>query len=198
MVNYWNAEISASAGDSALIDVYDWMTRAAFDSIGIAGFSHDFGTLDGRPSAVADAFNELMRASEGRGGATRLLPLFMQAVPLLLWLPGAAAQRRKRLLSTMGEIATQLLARCMEESQAGGVIYNTDKSLIGALSECPNIGHGSLLNGLAVKAEKTDSGYSMTHDEILAQMNVLLIAGYVTTSSKSSTFSIYDEGLNYG
>jgi hypothetical protein len=54
----WDRTIDASNG-TAIIDVEDWMNRVALDSIGIAGFSHDFHRLDGKRNPIADAFDNL-------------------------------------------------------------------------------------------------------------------------------------------
>jgi hypothetical protein len=50
--------IDTSSG-MAIIDVEDWMNRVAMDSIGIAGFSHDFRRLEGKRNPIADAFDNL-------------------------------------------------------------------------------------------------------------------------------------------
>jgi len=64
----------------------------------------------------------------------------------------------------MGEIADELLARNRREKE--GKALMEEKSII----------------GLLIKAESADSSLTMSQEEILAQMNVLLLAGYETTS----------------
>ncbi|KAK0455626.1 cytochrome P450 [Desarmillaria tabescens] len=49
----WDAILEASDGTS-IIDVQKWMNRISMDSIGIAGFSHDFGAIDGKPQIFDD------------------------------------------------------------------------------------------------------------------------------------------------
>ncbi|KAL0067301.1 hypothetical protein AAF712_005699 [Marasmius tenuissimus] len=52
---HWDAKLE-NHPDGGIIEVQEWMNHVALDTIGIAGFSHDFGSLDGKPSAVAAAF----------------------------------------------------------------------------------------------------------------------------------------------
>ncbi|KAK0448200.1 hypothetical protein EV421DRAFT_117164 [Armillaria borealis] len=44
----WDAILEASDGTST-IDVQNWMNRISMDNIGITGFFHDFGAIDGKP-----------------------------------------------------------------------------------------------------------------------------------------------------
>ncbi|KAG6861078.1 hypothetical protein C0995_004176 [Termitomyces sp. Mi166 len=44
----WDVMLESSSGDGAIIDVQKWMNHVSLDSIGIAGFGHDFGSLDGK------------------------------------------------------------------------------------------------------------------------------------------------------
>ncbi|KAG2033464.1 hypothetical protein BDR03DRAFT_1094383 [Suillus americanus] len=49
----WDTAIESSTDGDAVIEVQNWMYYIFLDTIGIAGFSYDFGSLDGkRPSVV--------------------------------------------------------------------------------------------------------------------------------------------------
>ncbi|KAF8173836.1 hypothetical protein K438DRAFT_131117 [Mycena galopus ATCC 62051] len=56
--SFWDATLE-STSDGAIIEVEEWMNRVALDSIGIAGFSHDFRYLDGQQSPVTAAFEAM-------------------------------------------------------------------------------------------------------------------------------------------
>jgi hypothetical protein len=95
------------------------------DSIGIAGFSHDFQSLDGVESSVVKVF----KSFERQNSPIPLTFLLAPILPLLFKLP----TRRKRLMdelrSSMSELANQLLEKTKREDVE-------DKSIIGLLSKC--------------------------------------------------------------
>ncbi|KDQ28771.1 hypothetical protein PLEOSDRAFT_1063555 [Pleurotus ostreatus PC15] len=68
----------------------------------------------------------------------------------------------RKLRQSLSNISDELLERTRKESQ-GGV---EEKSII----------------GLLIKAENAKTDLTLTQEEVLAQMNVLLLAGYETTS----------------
>ncbi|KAF8812724.1 cytochrome P450 [Phlegmacium glaucopus] len=157
----WDSTLDTASGE-ALIDVQTWMNHISLDSIGIAGFGHDFHALDGKDSAVVEVFESF------GSGDTSLLSHFVflmgPVLPILHYLPTKQNKIFKRLRMTMGGIADDLLARNRREKE--GKALMEEKSII----------------GLLIKAESTSSSLGMSQEEILAQVNVLLLAGYETTS----------------
>ncbi|KAF9070794.1 cytochrome P450 [Rhodocollybia butyracea] len=144
---HWDILIENQADGCPIIEVQSWMSRIALDSIGIAGFSHDFGSLDGKQCTVADAFENL---STGDSSVFESI-LFLLSImfPFLRNLP---TERRKKLLElsqSMREIANILL----ERNKKAGVDVDNEKSII----------------GLLIKAEVADGGLHLTEAEVLAQ-----------------------------
>ena len=110
---------------------YSSLTR--LDSIGIGGFSHDFGSLEGNSSPILAAFDSL--------GSVKPSFSVMLSVVLGVVCPGLAwripNERTKSLISvatsTRG-MATELLDRTAKEKANGGA-SEVDKSILGALGE---------------------------------------------------------------
>ncbi|KAJ7165920.1 cytochrome P450 [Mycena filopes] len=159
----WDETLESSS-DGAIIEVQEWMNRIALDSIGIAGFSHDFKYIDGQESAVTTAF-EAMQLSEA-SILTKLIFMLSFVFPILLSLPTQRMRLFWDLRSSLNVIAQRLLARMRSEKDAGVSEELGDKSII----------------GLLMKAELADAELHMSQEEVVAQMNVLLLAGYETTS----------------
>ncbi|KAJ7914059.1 cytochrome P450 [Mycena leptocephala] len=159
----WDATID-NASDDTIIDVEHWMNLVALDSIGIAGFSHDFRTLDGAYSPVAAAFESL--SFEGQSLLSVLLFMLGTQLPFLVHLPVERNRIIAKLRREMGVIAADLLEKTRREKRSNATDENTDKSVI----------------GLLLKAEEEDAELHMNQTEVLAQQNVLLVAGYETTS----------------
>ncbi|EPS95222.1 hypothetical protein FOMPIDRAFT_87477 [Fomitopsis schrenkii] len=157
----WDTTLESEAG-STVIDVQGWMNHVSLDTVGIAGFSHDFGTLQGKHSAVASTFDAFGSLKPGLlGGVQFIIGLVF---PWVLKLPTGFRKLVNRLNVHMGEIAQELLENTRKESE--GESKTEDKSII----------------GLLIKAEKSDSELHLSEDEVLAQMKVLILAGYETTS----------------
>ncbi|KAJ6562221.1 cytochrome P450 [Mycena capillaripes] len=159
----WDTIID-NASDGAIIDVEHWMNLVALDSIGIAGFSHDFRTLDGEYSQVAAAFESL--SFEGQSLLSILLFILGTQLPFLVHLPVKRNRIISRLRREMAVIARDLLEKTRREKKNNISDEATDKSII----------------GLLLKSEEEDAELHMNQTEVMAQMNVLLVAGYETTS----------------
>jgi len=154
--------MDTESSDSAVIEVQEWMNHVSLDSVGIAGFSHDFGTLHGKHSTVAHVFDAFTNTKPSLlGAATFTLGLVF---PVMTKIPTAMRRLIRQLNFSMGEIADELLANTRKES--AGEVKTEDKSII----------------GLLVRAENSESELRMSQEEVMAQMKVLILAGYETTS----------------
>ena len=105
----------------------------SLDSIGIAGFSHDFGSLEGRQSDVADVFDAMGRAKPSAIAA--LVIFFGNVLPILWRLPTEMRRLQWKLNKSMEEIATVLLDNTRKEMKGLGEKGREEKSIIGLLSE---------------------------------------------------------------
>ncbi|ESK95956.1 cytochrome p450 [Moniliophthora roreri MCA 2997] len=152
---HWDTEL-LNHPKGLVMDVQNWMNHISLDSIGIAGFSHDFGSLDGKSSAVVEAFESLGSTKPSAFGTIIFLLSFV--FPFLNNLPTKRQRMLMALKKSMRDIADVLLERTRKSGAE-------DKSII----------------GLLIKAESANGELHMTEEEVLAQ-NVLLLAGYETTS----------------
>lgn len=173
----WDSILDSSTGDGAVIDVQKWMNHVSLDSIGIAGFGHDFGSLDGKHPAVVEVFESM---KPGTSALSHFVFLLGPVIPFLLRLPIGDNRIWAKLHATMGEIADELLERTRKEKQG----------LLGEKAEEKSV------IGLLIKAESSDTQLQMTQEEIMAQMNVLLLAGYETTSI-SLTWALIELSRNF-
>ncbi|SJL01026.1 uncharacterized protein ARMOST_04342 [Armillaria ostoyae] len=148
----WDAILEASDGTST-IDVQNWMNRISMDSIGIAGFSHDFGAIDGKPQM----FDEL---DLSKGAAFFAFMIIAGTkFPAVLRLPSKKKDALAAMNGVFSDIADRLLAKAKEHGN------DEDKSVM----------------GLLLKSETHDADVHMSREEIIAQ-NLFLLAGYETTS----------------
>ncbi|KAI0640544.1 cytochrome P450 [Trametes meyenii] len=159
---HWDNQLAAT--DSAVIDVQKWMNHVSLDSVGIAGFSHDFGSLEGKHSSVADVFDRMGHLKPSP--ITAFAIFFGNTFPFLWKIPTPLRRLQQQLNRSMEEIATVLLDNTRREMKGLGEKGREEKSII----------------GLLIKAEDTASSLQMSQEEIMAQMKVLILAGYETTS----------------
>ncbi|KAG8218157.1 cytochrome P450 [Butyriboletus roseoflavus] len=156
----WDSLIDSDGGGSTVIEVQNCL-----DTVGIAGFSHDFGSLDGKPASVTEVFDSFGNTKAKRH---KFLILLAQTLPWLLNLPTSRSKLIQRLNDTMGDIANVLLMRSKKEKEAGTLGETEEKSII----------------GLLIRSENQGSQLHLAHEEVVSQAKVLLLAGYETTSSK--------------
>ncbi|KAH8823452.1 cytochrome P450 [Flagelloscypha sp. PMI_526] len=171
----WEAIIDAN-GDEAVVDIHDWMNRISFDSIGIAGFGHDFNSLDGQPFAIADLFGANLNFIffDALDVIPSIpIPNFITKFPLSLnkFMAG--------FRNTMCTCAHGLLSRTKKDAEALGEHSVVEKTAI-----C-----------LLIQAESSSSSSRMTNEEVTSIMNFLLLAGKETTGS-SLTWALVELARN--
>jgi len=158
----WEALIDSTKSGEAVIDVQSWMNNISIDTIGIAGFSHDFKALSGANPEVQRAFETFTESKISIVDIANLLisPVF----PLIDLIPTAKKNATKRLNQSLKHVGVKLLA----DSKKVGDQKPADKSIIGVLLED--------------KETDADSDSESFSAEVVDQMKLLLIAGYETTS----------------
>ncbi|KAG1742292.1 cytochrome P450 [Suillus paluster] len=161
----WDTAIESSKDGNAVIEVQNWMNHTSLDTIGIAGFSHDFGSLDGKHATVTEVFDTF--GNNARASArNKVFMLLAQVFPTIAKIPTKRTILTKKLGATMGEISNKLLIRSRQEKDANMNEAEEEKSVI----------------GLLLKAEGQDAELRLSEEEVVAEMKVLLVAGYETTS----------------
>ncbi|KAG1785654.1 cytochrome P450 [Suillus plorans] len=163
----WDNVIESSKDDDAVIEVQNWMNHISLDTVGIAGFSHDFGSLDGKRVSVAEAFDTI--GSNQPSAVDKAVFLLASVFPIILKIPNKRQNMFTQLGITMEQISNELLIRSRREKDA----------------DISQVGEENSLIGLLIKSEGQDAELHMSAEEVVAQMKVLLLAGYETTSSES-------------
>ncbi|KAG1877707.1 cytochrome P450 [Suillus subalutaceus] len=161
----WDTIIESSKDGDAVIEVQNWMNHISLDTIGIAGFSHDFGSLDGKRASVTEVFDTFGSNQKASAG-NRILFLLASTFPIVIKIPTKRRNLVKKLGVAMSEISNDLLIRSRQEKDVNVGERDEEKSII----------------GLLIKSEGQDAELRMSEEEVMAQMRVLLLAGYETTS----------------
>jgi hypothetical protein len=146
------------------------LSHPRLDSIGIAGFSHDFGSINGHRSAVTLAFDALSQGTPSV--ATRLIVVISLFFPILFRLPTRRNKLLSQLKDTMNAIAVELLERGRQEDDvATGKDPNlVSKSVIELLSELIASKTCNALTQTLCCLVKAESGNSLTPEEVQAQV----------------------------
>ncbi|KAG1791159.1 cytochrome P450, partial [Suillus plorans] len=167
----WDNVIESSKDDDAVIEVRNWCVAfltCNLDTVGIAGFSHDFGLLDGKPASVTEVF-DTFGSNQKASAVNKVFILLASVFPIILKIPTKWQNLFKKLDVTMGQISNELLIHSRREKDVS----------IGER------GQENYIIGLLIKSEGQDTEFHMSEEEVIAQMKLLLLAGYETTSSES-------------
>ncbi|KAF8432270.1 cytochrome P450 [Boletus edulis BED1] len=100
----WDVLIESSGGDSALIEVQSWMNHISLDTIGLAGFSHNFGALGGKHASVTEVFDTFITSPRATA-LNKGLILLGQVFPLLAHFPTSRTKLFQKLNVAMEEIS---------------------------------------------------------------------------------------------
>ena len=106
--------------------------RGRLDTIGLAGFSHNFGALEGKRASVTAVFDTI--SASPRSALTKGLVLLGQVFPFLMRVPTARIRLIQELSVAMEEISNVLLAKTQKELEMGVVGGKEERSIIGLLS----------------------------------------------------------------
>ncbi|KAI6160271.1 cytochrome P450 [Pisolithus thermaeus] len=174
----WDALIDVSGGESAVIEIQDWMNHISLDTIGMAGFSHEFGSLDGKPATIQKVFSAFDTSAK-QSFIDIAVVLFADVFPVFSYIPVSCVQSLTDMQATLSGVAKKLLDRMEKEKKDGVVDGKEDKSIIGVL----------------IKATEAEGGRHVTPDEVLSSMKELLLAGYITTSN-SLTWTLVELARN--
>jgi len=105
------------------------MTQYRLDTIGIAGFSHDFGSLDGKHSVVTEVFDSF-GSNPKVTVLSRLVFLLAQVFPVLTKIPTQRKKLTNKLNAIMGEIFNDLLVRSRREKDMNVSDTDAGKSIM--------------------------------------------------------------------
>ena len=108
-----------------------WSHIHSLDSIGLAGFSHDFGALDGKHSSITAVFDSF--SASNMSMTYIVLGLLAQVFPILVDVSTARTRLLQKMDSVMKEISNNLLAWMKNELEKG-LVTEGEKSVIGLLS----------------------------------------------------------------
>jgi len=179
----WQAHLAASPNASTAgqrLDVYQWLSRATLDTIGVAGFGYDFESLIHDKNELAFAFRELFRVQM----EMRFLNLVRMWFPILRpFLPEPDRDTKKKSMETMRHVGMELIQKKKAE---------VAKSMAGEKPSSGTVVVGrDILSALirANMASDVSLSQRLTDEEVLSQITTFILAGHETTGN-SLTWSL--------
>ncbi|KAG7095748.1 hypothetical protein E1B28_006458 [Marasmius oreades] len=174
VTNKWKDLLSISNDRSEVFNIPAWISRATLDAIGLAGFDYDFGAMDNDDNRLAKVYKNLFAdlfAAPTNG-------MFMVGT-LISILPAKVAQ----WFLEYNPSARLARARVVRE-----VSQDVARNLVSAkINEIANMEGGKDVMSLMIKANLSENARSrLSEKELLAQMQVLFIAGHETTANTLS------------
>ncbi|KZO96850.1 cytochrome P450 [Calocera viscosa TUFC12733] len=155
----WNTALADQKEPEVTIDVQKWMNAITLDTIGLTGFSYDFGLLRGEWPPVIQVLSSF--GAKPVDFFSALSFLLLQTVPQIINIPSPRNKLFTALNDSMSEVVSKVIAKMKEEK-----LETQD--------------HFSMLGPLM------KSSGNITSTELAAQMNTLILAGYETTANSLS------------
>ncbi|KAI6026797.1 cytochrome P450, partial [Pisolithus microcarpus] len=166
----WKASIEASGNDSIVLDVQEWYVIYrksilencfSLDAFGIAGFSYDFNSLNGKPNAMISVFD-----SFAAGMPQSAFSVAVSVLTLVFPIASNIPTQRNQMLDQLHKRMTELCDALIDNANA-----NRDT------------GENASTINLLLRAEEEDSGQHISREEdTLQQLRTLLVASYETTA----------------
>ncbi|KIL58929.1 hypothetical protein M378DRAFT_170017 [Amanita muscaria Koide BX008] len=152
-------DVLFESDDEVTIDVQQWINKVTLDSMGIAGFGHDFRSLDGHKSPVSEALDGLLEDN-----SFRVVLILGLLFPPVLKLPLRQTEIMRRMHKAFSDIATVLLEKSQQEKELSN--GEKDRSIL----------------GLLLKGRSQNTNFKLLQEEAVGQMGLFLFAGYDTTA----------------
>ena len=112
---------------------------SSLDTIGLAGFSHDFGSLEGKTTSVV-AVLDTLGSSPSRSVINASFFVLSQVFTALVYFPTKRNVLMQEIQQELSKISEQLLDKRRKEKEAGIVDGKAEKSVIGLLRMCSFVG----------------------------------------------------------
>ncbi|KAF8909913.1 cytochrome P450 [Mucidula mucida] len=164
----WNDILLGMPGHAADLNVATWLSRATMDSLGEAAFDYQFGALAQRDNELMKAYFGLMNDTLGSPSRKTI---FLQTI-----LPVWALRLRAKYSNSKMMTHARYTAKLAED---------VAQSLLDMKAEelARGMGKQDVLS-LLVKANASENAATrLTHEEMLAQMRTLLLAGHETSAT---------------
>jgi len=146
----------------ATIDVYHWLSRAAFDVIGLAGFDYHFHALHDESEDVYLAYRKMFNATEKAPSLKGLVQLYFP------WVETFFPDRHDKIVRNSLQIIKKAGAKIVAEKKA---IIMAEKAIAQELRDKD-------LLSLLIKANlSSDPSTRMTDAELMDQLSTFLFAG---------------------
>jgi cytochrome P450 len=156
----WEQQLEGK--ESADINVAPWMNAISLDSIGAAGFAHEFGATTGKTSRVGKAVGAFTDME--MSVPALLITLLQPVIPFITAIPTERTRGSTEIKDAMGTLAAGILQETKNAEAEGDKA--DEKSVL----------------GLLIKAQSTATGFRMNEEEVNALMRTIMLAGYETTS----------------
>lgn len=171
MVQKWIDLIADDNGQSTVIEVTNWLSRATLDAIGEAAFDYQFDALDEPNSPLVKAYSNVFFDVFGIPSNSGVLYMtIMDYLPsivvsfILNHFPAGRMAHAAMTKDLSTELSKQLIAEKSKEALSGG-------------------GNRDLMSLLIKAHNSSDPKAQLKLDELLAEVNVIILAGHETTSN---------------
>ncbi|KAK0239393.1 cytochrome P450 [Armillaria nabsnona] len=188
MVQKWIELITDDNGQSTVIEVTNWLSRATLDAIGEAAFDYQFNAVDEPNSPLVKAYSNVF--FDVFGIPSNLGVLYMTVMDhlpssvvsfILNRFPAGRMAHAAKTKDLSTELAKQLIAEKSKDALSG----KGDRDLMSLLSMLHLHDTLTAFDGrFSVKAHNSsDPRAQLELDELLAEVNAIILAGHETTSN---------------
>ncbi|KAF8515319.1 cytochrome P450 [Hysterangium stoloniferum] len=173
----WTGLIDATSDNGAIIDVQRWANHISLDTIGLAGFSYDFKTLDSSQPQhpLARTLDGLTDSGGTHSFSAFLVRALLWAFPAILRIPSDRQKALAKSRQTLGTITDRVWTERKNAGQDGQDAGNSILELL-------------------LRAEKKGNS-NLSKEEIAAEMMTLIFAGYETTATVIA-WALYELALH--
>ncbi|PBK60199.1 cytochrome P450 [Armillaria solidipes] len=171
MVQKWIDLIADDNGQSTVIEVTNWLSRATLDAIGEATFDYQFNALDEPNSPLVKAYSNVFFDVFGIPSNFGVLYMtIMDYLPscVVSFILNHFPAGRMAHAATTKDLSTELSKQLIAEKSKDALSGKGNRDLMSLLIKAHN---------------SSDPKAQLKLDELLAEVNVIILAGHETTSN---------------
>ncbi|EMD37104.1 hypothetical protein CERSUDRAFT_115023 [Gelatoporia subvermispora B] len=174
MCQHWKDCTShGSNGTSAVIDVADWISKAALDALGEAAFHYEFNCLENQDNKLAKTFSSLLVHTFAHSTKRRIFVQRAISFIPVSWLP------------IMERLPLTIMQRLREAAEEGDrVVRELVKKRVDAMDAGMPQSKRDLMDILVQANLSADPVSRLSDEELSAQLRTIMVAGHETTGSQ--------------
>ncbi|RXW23194.1 hypothetical protein EST38_g2664 [Candolleomyces aberdarensis] len=173
----WENVLALETGDSTVLNISDWISKASLDTFGEVAFDYQFGGLDGHPTELAAAMPTVLLETFGFMSVSQAAVVsLLQYIPMsfIRWVLNDSPTHALDHVRNTNTVSTRIILDLINDRRTMGAGGKKD-----------------IMSSILKAGLNDDPSSRLTDHEIVSELRFLLLAGQ-ETSANTLTWALWE------